>query len=155
MRPDLRKLRLLGAPANYSLTGDKLEIITNPGTDLWHRTYYGFRANNGYSDWASADIDSTIRSMYYRPGRRENDFCIEHSQDGKTFQQMRICHLFGANGSIPFGIHACSPEDSSFRAEFDDFSPGECQWRPHRRFFRNAAKWPGATRLAIKRTKTG
>ena len=33
-------------PASYSITKDKIEIITNPYTDLWQRTYYHFRNDN-------------------------------------------------------------------------------------------------------------
>ena len=33
-------------PKNYSITDDKIEIITNPHTDLWQRTYYHFRNDN-------------------------------------------------------------------------------------------------------------
>ena len=46
--------------------------------------------NNGYSDWASVDVDASIKSMWFRLSRRENDFCIENSVDGKNFKQMRI-----------------------------------------------------------------
>ena len=38
--------------------------------------------NNGFSDWATVDIPSDIKEMYYRLNRRENDFCIENSLDG-------------------------------------------------------------------------
>ena len=33
--------------ADYSITEDKIEIITKPHTDLWQRTYYHFRNDNG------------------------------------------------------------------------------------------------------------
>lgn len=87
--------------------------------------------NNGYSDWASFDIDSTIKSMWYRLSRRESDYCIEYSEDGKDFKQMRICHLNEGQGEIQFGIYACSPEASSFVAEFTDIQVGPCQWKAH------------------------
>ena len=86
---------------------------------------------NGYSDWATTAIDASIRSMWYRLSRREDDFCIECSADGVRFSQMRICHLPSATGEVPFGIYACSPEDSSFRAVFTRFTLGECQWKAH------------------------
>lgn len=69
--------------------------------------------------------------MWHRLSRREDDFCIENSRDGKTFHQMRICHFFEAQGEINFGIYACSPEDSSFKAVFTDFILGECMWKAH------------------------
>ncbi len=87
--------------------------------------------NAGYSDWATTEIDADIKSMWYRLSRREDDFCIECSYDGITFSQMRICHLAKAQGKISFGIYACSPEDSSFKAVFSDLKMCECQWQAH------------------------
>ena len=45
--------------------------------------------------------------MWYRLSRREDDYCIECSEDGITFKQMRICHMWNGNGIIRFGIYAC------------------------------------------------
>ena len=87
--------------------------------------------NEGYSDWATTEIDANIKSMWYRLSRRGNDFCIENSIDGKTFKQMRICHLHKANDAINFGIYACSPEASSFKAKFSHMEIGACQWKAH------------------------
>ena len=87
--------------------------------------------NNGYSDWATTAIPATIKSMWYRFSRREDDYCIECSQDGVDFSQMRICHMAKGDDTIRFGIYACSPEDSSFTAVFTDMRMMECQWRAH------------------------
>ena len=56
--------------------------------------------------------------MWYRLSRRERDYCVECREDGVNFRQMWICHLWGGNSEITFGIYACSPEASSFRAVF-------------------------------------
>lgn len=87
--------------------------------------------NNGYSDWASVDIDSSIKTIWFRFSRRENDFCVENSIDGNNFKQMRICHMFNVDDTISFGIYACSPENSSFKAQFSDMELTECKWLPH------------------------
>ncbi len=87
--------------------------------------------NNGYSDWATTEIPNDIKSMWYRLSRREDDFCVECSFDGNKFKQMRVCHMNMADGKIRFGVYACSPENSSFKAEFSHFSFGECVWRAH------------------------
>lgn len=87
--------------------------------------------NMGYSDWATTEIEANIKSMWYRLSRREDDFCIECSQDGEKFSQMRVCHLFKADGKIKFGIYACSPENSSFKATFTNTKMLECQWLAH------------------------
>ena len=54
--------------------------------------------NNGYSDWATTEIDAEIKSMWYRLSRREDDYCIECSEDGIRFKQMRICHMWAGAG---------------------------------------------------------
>lgn len=191
---DVKKLKWTHEPNNSVITEDKVEITTDPHTDLWQRTYYHFRndnapvlqmeteekffsfivktdfdskhrfdqcgvvvyldsdnwikgsieyenkhfqhlgsvvTNNGYSDWATTEIPATIKSMWYRLSRREDDFCIECSVDGETFQQMRICHMFHAQDSIKFGIYACSPEDSSFNSTFTNMEVTACQWPAH------------------------
>ncbi|MBM6716302.1 DUF1349 domain-containing protein [Gemmiger formicilis] len=87
--------------------------------------------NHGWSDWATTEIDAGIRSMWYRLSRREDDFCLECSEDGVTFRQMRICHLLEGGGTIRFGVYACSPEDSSFTATFTRMDLTECQWKAH------------------------
>ena len=87
--------------------------------------------NHGYSDWATTEIPVTVKTMWYRLSRREDDFCIECSFDGVKFKQMRICHLHEGKGKISFGIYACSPENSSFTAVFTDFEITECKWKAH------------------------
>ena len=87
--------------------------------------------NLGYSDWATTEIDASIKSMWYRFSRREDDYCIACSADGEHFSQMRICHMHKGGGLIRFGIYACSPEDSSFKATFTNMQMVECQWKAH------------------------
>lgn len=182
------------APKTYSIQPDLISVTTEPGTDLWQRTYYGFQndnapvlqaktseqyfsftvktsfsskrrfdqcgvvlyldsenwlkasieyenerfqrlgsvvTNHGYSDWATTDIDASIREMWYRLSRRGSDYCLESSQDGMEFKQMRICHLWEGAGEIQFGIYACSPEESSFEAVFTHLEVTECKWMKH------------------------
>lgn len=191
---DVSKLKWTRQPKSSSITADKIEITTEPHTDLWQRTYYHFRndnapvlqmttseqffsftiktefdchqrfdqsgivmyldsdnwikcsieyeneslrylgsvvTNNGYSDWATTEVKSEIKSMWFRLSRREDDFCLECSQDGKNFQLMRICHMFNVKDEVSFGIYACSPEESSFTASFTNLDFGECQWKEH------------------------
>jgi len=182
------------APKEYAVEEDRVRITTEPGTDLWQRTYYGFRNDNapvlqmttgekffsftvktefaskrrfdqcgivlylnsdnwlkasieyeneqyqrlgsvvtnlGYSDWATTDIPATVKSMWYRLSRRESDYCVECSEDGVHFKQMRICHLWEGAGTIRFGIYACSPEESSFEAVFSHMELTDCKWLAH------------------------
>lgn len=87
--------------------------------------------NNGYSDWATTVIDASVKSMWYRFSRRVDDYCMECSSDGVNFSQMRICHMQKGKGRIQFGVYACSPEDSSFRAVFSSMEMTECRWKAH------------------------
>ena len=43
---DASKLQWIREPADYSISADRIEIVTNPHTDLWQRTYYHFRNDN-------------------------------------------------------------------------------------------------------------
>ncbi|MBQ8995986.1 MAG: DUF1349 domain-containing protein, partial [Oscillospiraceae bacterium] len=87
--------------------------------------------NRGYSDWATTEIPAAVKSMWYRLIRREDDYCIECSEEGVRWKQMRICHMAEGDGKIRFGIYACSPEDSAFTAEFSDMQVTECAWKAH------------------------
>ncbi|SHJ62077.1 hypothetical protein SAMN02745163_02288 [Clostridium cavendishii DSM 21758] len=190
-----KNLFWINEPKEYTILKEKISIVTEPRTDYWQRTYYGFRndnahtlliknnekffsfivktefnsknrfdqcgviiyqnsdnwfkasieyendkiqrlgsvvTNNGYSDWATTDISASNKSMYYRLSRRESDYCIENSEDGVNFKQMRIFHLFEGNGEIQIGIYACSPEESSFTATFTEFEFTKCIWLPHK-----------------------
>lgn len=86
--------------------------------------------NHGYSDWATTDISSDIKSMWYRFSRRESDYCIECSEDGIQYRQMRIFHMWEGSGEITFGIYACSPTNGSYQAAFSDMEITGCQWKP-------------------------
>ena len=189
------ELKWTRAPKQYTITEDKVEMITEPHTDLWQRTYYHFQndnapvlqmeteekyfsfvvktefedshcrfdqcgvvmyldsenwlkasieyenqeyqhlgsvvTNHGYSDWATTVIDASVKSMWYRFSRRDDDYCIECSEDVEQFSQMRICHMHKGDGKIKFGIYACSPEESSFKAVFRNMNITECQWLAH------------------------
>lgn len=182
-------------PKFYAMSEEKIEITTQPHTDLWQKTYYHFNndnapmlqigteeqyfsfvvktdfsgsqhrfdqcgvvmyldsenwlkasveyengnfqhlgtvvTNQGYSDWATTEIPATVKAMWYRLSRRGQDFRIECSQDGVNFSQMRICHMANAIGKIHFGIYACSPENSSFKAVFTDLKITACEWQAH------------------------
>ena len=39
--------------------------------------------------------------------------------------------MYKGNDEIQFGIYACSPEDSSFKAIFTHMEITECKWMAH------------------------
>ena len=192
---DVNSLQWTRQPKEFSIQPGRIEITTEPGTDLWQRTYYHFRndnapvlqmeteekyfsftvktdytdsshrfdqcgivmyldtdnwlkasvefeneefqhlgsvvTNHGYSDWATTAIPADVKTMWYRFSRREDDYCIECSADGVNFTQMRVCHMWEGAGKVRFGIYACSPEDSSFKAVFTDMALTDCVWQAH------------------------
>ena len=87
--------------------------------------------NNAYSDWATTAMPADVKTMWYRFSRRADDYCIECSNDGVNFSQMRVCHMYAGADEISFGIYACSPEESSFTAVFTDMKITECAWKAH------------------------
>lgn len=128
---------------NSSARFDQCGILIYQNSDNWAKASIEYEnpvyqrlgsvvTNQGYSDWATTDIDATTKSMYYRLSRRESDYCFEKSLDGKTFQQMRIFHLFEGGDTLQFGIYACSPScGASFEAHFSEMNVTECLWEAH------------------------
>ena len=83
-------------------------------------------------DWeVLLPITDILIGRLYRFSRRESDYCLECSVDGVTFKQMRICHMWEGADEITFGIYACSPEQSSFKAVFTNMEVTECKWQAH------------------------
>ncbi len=85
--------------------------------------------NNGYSDWATVDIDASIHTMWYRVQSKGADLLIEYSENGKRWQQMRIAHIHQYHGSLAIGVYACSPtEGDGCTIQFDHVVVGPSQW---------------------------
>lgn len=188
-------MRWTREPERWLAEDGRVEVVTQPHTDLWQRTYYHFCndnapvlqmeseeeffsftvkadfadshhrfdqcgvavyldsenwlkasveyengefqhlgsvvTNGGWSDWATVEIPAGVTSMWYRLSRRGQDFRVESSEDGRRFKQMRVCHLHKAVGAVRFGVYACSPEGSSFKAVFTHMGLGPCLWPAH------------------------
>jgi len=75
--------------------------------------------NLGFSDWATQDVTTAVRSVSYRLSKRGQDFLIEYALDEQVWHQMRIAHLHQASETIAVGIYACSPVGRGFRCRFD------------------------------------
>ena len=48
MRYELNNAKWFFQPNCYKVTNETVTIITNPNTDFWQRTYYGFRNDNAH-----------------------------------------------------------------------------------------------------------
>lgn len=46
---DFSQFAWLNPPREFAIENDQLEFTTDPGTDFWQRTHYGFRRNNGHA----------------------------------------------------------------------------------------------------------
>ena len=46
MKFDVNNLQWTRQPKSYVISQNKIEIVTQPHTDLWQRTYYHFRNDN-------------------------------------------------------------------------------------------------------------
>ncbi len=46
---DISKLSWLNKPVKFEITGRKIIITTEPETDFWQRTYYGFSNDNAHA----------------------------------------------------------------------------------------------------------
>lgn len=84
--------------------------------------------NYGYSDWATQDISSEVRSLFYRLSRRGQDIRIEYALDGTEWHQTRIAHLHKDARSLDVGIYACSPIGEAFECTFCFLEIGETDW---------------------------
>ena len=181
----------LNQPKRFLIEKKIVTILTDPETDFWQQTYYGFGktnapsflkemegdftfgvktefedsyflhdqcgvllfiddknwfkvsveyenrkfarlgavvTNKGFSDWATTDIPAGVNQMHYRVSRRNHDFLIENSLEGKNFRQMRILHMHKIPEKVKIGVYACSPSKSTFKAVFSKFQIEECMW---------------------------
>ena len=50
---------------------------------------------------------------------------------GKLLEQKVFWTRKPEQVEITFGIYACSPEQSSFKARFSHMEIGECMWKAH------------------------
>ena len=57
---DLSAARWLNPPTEFNLTADSLRLTTDPATDFWQRSYYGFRNDNGHALLLESDRNFTF-----------------------------------------------------------------------------------------------
>jgi len=84
--------------------------------------------NLGYSDWATQDIASSHREMWYRISKKGSDFLLENSYDGQTWLQLRITHLHQAADDVEAGVYTCSPIGKNFWCRFTALEISDNQW---------------------------
>jgi len=57
---NLLEFTWINPPGKFSLKNDRLTMISDPETDFWQRTYYGFRNDNGHSFIKGIEGDFTF-----------------------------------------------------------------------------------------------
>lgn len=84
--------------------------------------------NLGYSDWATQDVPSGRNSLHYRIHKKDADFLLENSVDGKEWRQMRIVHLHAPFTRLSIGLYACSPIGKNFWCRFTNLEITDNDW---------------------------
>jgi hypothetical protein len=84
--------------------------------------------NLGFSDWATQDIPSRHREMWYRVSRNGSDFLLENSYDGQNWLQMRLTHLHKTFEQLEVGVYACSPIGKDFWCRFTVLAVAPNEW---------------------------
>jgi regulation of enolase protein 1 (concanavalin A-like superfamily) len=84
--------------------------------------------NLGFSDWATQDVPSNRREIWYRISKNGRDFLLENSSDGENWLQLRVAHLHKTVESLEIGVYACSPIGRDFWCRFKLLVIGENGW---------------------------
>ena len=84
--------------------------------------------NCGFSDWATQDIPSSHREMWYRISRNGSDFLLENSYDGQNWLQLRVTHLHKVSEQLQVGVYACSPIGKDFWCRFKWLEISRNEW---------------------------
>ncbi len=64
MKINTQNMKWIRVPKQYTITEDKIEMITEPHTDLWQRTYYHFR--NGNAPVLQIETDEKYFSFVFK-----------------------------------------------------------------------------------------
>jgi uncharacterized protein len=67
LKLNLAEFRWINEPQQFSLEQGRISITTDPNTDFWQRTYYGFRNDNAHSyiiPIAEEEFSLTVRTAF-------------------------------------------------------------------------------------------
>lgn len=70
--------------------------------------------SNGYSDWATYDINGLEDEIWFKIKRNNGDYLLFYSTDGNRFKQLRMFHFRSEFPEVKVGAFACSPQNISF-----------------------------------------
>jgi regulation of enolase protein 1 (concanavalin A-like superfamily) len=75
MNMNLNHGHWINKPKDFQIRRDSVEITTEPGTDFWQRTYYGFRADNAPALLFDGDPSFTFSALVRFDYERQYDQC--------------------------------------------------------------------------------
>jgi uncharacterized protein len=88
---NLEEFRWINQPANFKLNSEVLTLETNPKTDLWQRTYYGFRNDNAPAFLTEIEGDFTFSVKANFDYKNQYDQCgILLYQDSENWVKASI-----------------------------------------------------------------
>lgn len=75
MALDFTQARWLNQPKQNRITADAVEITTDPETDFWQRSYYGFRNDNAHALQVERDDNFTFTTKVTFDYQKQFDQC--------------------------------------------------------------------------------
>lgn len=91
MEFNISKLTWLNKPKKFDISEKKITIITEPKTDFWQKTYYGFSHDNAHALIQSIDEDFTFLVKAYFYAKQLYDQCgVTIYQDNKNWFKASI-----------------------------------------------------------------
>lgn len=126
------------APGDFRLRGrfrfapnaryDQCGLLVRADADCWFQVLGRVRGpvhqpaapdrvvtNAGWSDWATQDVSSDLRTVSYEVAMTGSDLVARWSADGRTFHQLRVAHL-AAKGPRKRPVRV-QPDGLGFRFE--------------------------------------
>ena len=75
MNLELKSGKWINRPSQCTITQDSVEIITDPNTDFWQRSYYGFRNDNAPALLFTASHNFTFTAKVEFEYKKQFDQC--------------------------------------------------------------------------------
>jgi regulation of enolase protein 1 (concanavalin A-like superfamily) len=75
MNIDFSTAKWLNQPKSFEISGQSVKITTEPNTDFWQRSYYGFRNDNAHALLLKSDSNFTLTARVSFNYRTRFDQC--------------------------------------------------------------------------------
>ncbi|MCA9733091.1 MAG: DUF1349 domain-containing protein [Deferribacteres bacterium] len=129
--PAFRKAKWINPPKDFTIAEQFIKITTDPNTDFWQRTYYGFRNDNAPALLVDSDENFTFTTRVSFAYQTKYDQCgVAIFVDSNNWFKASIeyeSHEFSRLGSVVTNL------GYSDWATTDIATPGEVWYRLNRR----------------------